>query len=301
MNWIENKQNSPEMIQLIAASSDRYRKAKLLLATQVILGVLIPVLLSSAKFLEPQLASWAALYGLLLAIADIFLFESVIKKLMKQGALAQECFDCSVLSLKWNEFEIDKPLTHTDTIEWSKSYMNTHPDESKMRDWYPVSAGTIPVDYGRLICQLSNCLWDAQLRKRYAASLLITVAIIVISIVFISMALNATVESLVLTISALLPAIIWLLKGRKAQNETIKESQRQKDFIEKLWSASIGGDDSNGLIETARSIQDSIFRRRMNSQPVFNWIYRFFRSKDQINMKDVAEAMTREYNSKLNK
>lgn len=300
MNWIENKQNSPEMIQLIAASADRYLKAKRLLAMQVILGVLIPVLLSIGKFIEPRLASWVALYGLLLTIGD-FLFESVTKKLMKQGALAQECFDCSVLSLKWNEFEIDKPLTRTDTIEWSKSYMNTHPDESKMRDWYPVSAGTIPVDYGRLICQLSNCLWDARLRKRYATSLLTTVAIIVISIVSISMFLNATVESLILTISALLPAIIWLLKGCKAQNETIKESQRQKDFIEKLWSASIGGDDSNGLIEKARSIQDSIFRRRMNSQPVFNWIYRIFRSKDQINMKVVAEAMTREYNSILNK
>lgn len=288
------------MIQLIAASADRYQKAKLFLSIQVILGVFIPVLFSISKFIEPKLASWAALYGLLLVIADFF-FEWVIKKLMKQGALAQECFDCSVLSLKWNEFEIDKPLTRTDTIEWSKSYMDTHPDESIMRDWYPVSAGTIPVDYGRLICQLSNCHWDTRLRKRYTFSLLITATIILISIVCISMALNRTVESLVLTISALLPAIIWLLKGSKAENETTKESQRQKDFIEKLWSASIGGDDSNVLIETARSIQDSIFRRRMNSQPVFNWIYRVFRSKDQINMKVVAETMTREYNSILNK
>lgn len=296
MNWLSSQQNDAGALRWIAASSDRYGRAKRLLFIQVCIGVLIPLALSIAKIAAPQISGWTAFYGVVVTILDLALLDRSHKQYMKQGALAQECFDCEVLRFDWNDDRAGTRPTQADAVAWSLDYLRRQPDQSNHIDWYPTITGEIPITYGRLICQLSNCRWDARLRRRYAAALFGTVLTLGLGVTIVSLVRRTTLEDFFLTISSLLPVIVWALRNWKTQTEVIESVEEQRKRVESLWAKSLRGElGQSGIEQASRALQDDIFSRRKGSQPIFNWIYRRFRAGDEIEMKRVAEAMVEEY------
>lgn len=297
MNWLIPNQNDPDNILWIAASSARYILAKRLLASQFGLSVGIPIVLTGLKIIIPEVSIWAALYGALLTLLDLFLIDSRLKSYLREGALAQESFDCSVLRLEWNSDRIARRPTKADAIEWSSGYLDRNQDHT---NWYPSIAGTIPVWAGRLICQLSNCRWDARLRKRYSQALFGSAFLLAILVLLINLALKTTVEVLLLSGFAILPAIIWPLRSWKYQNESTDLSLEHRRRIEGLWlDITSGRADEERATKVGRSIQDDIFLRRKGSQPVFNWIYGRFRTRDETEMNTIASLMVKEFNDRV--
>lgn len=288
-NWLEIEQAKGENIQWITALSARYKLAKQFLLLQALLVVALPVILYFDKLFIPGIATWAALYGLFVYFIDISVLEPQLMKNLKQGALAQEHFDCNVLQMDWNELGTDSQPSLADAIEWAGTFKY---DDSE--PWYSVDAGMIPPEMGRLICQLSSCMWDSRLRRRYATCLLVITIIIVVILLIIF--IERPVENLVLAVAALLPVINWLFRSRKNQLNAAMKGERQKHHIEDLWARALRSAIAPvNLSWASRSIQDNIFRRRKDSQPVFDMVYRLFRDRDQTNMKAVAKAMVQEY------
>jgi hypothetical protein len=291
-NWLVTRQNRPEVLQWIAAASDRYRRAKTLLAVQALFVVLVPVLLAAVKLVEPRVGSWAALYGVLATLLDLILLDRQLKTYQRQGALSQEAFDCEVLHLEWNDDRIGEEPTVADKVEWSRGYLTRIPDASHHRNWYPIVSGEIPVESGRLICLLSSCRWDIKLRKRYAAALFGTAVVLALMLMVFSIIADARVETLLLTAAAVLPAVVWPLRGWKTQGEVLEAVESQRKRIERLWAHILNETPSaSSLTIRARAIQDDIFQRRKSSQPIFDWVYKHFRPSDETEMNQVAEEM----------
>lgn len=296
INWLVEKQNRPELLQWIAASSDRYRRAKTLLGVQAVFVVLLPVLLATVKLVEPRVGSWAALYGVLATLLDLILLDRQLKAYQRQGALSQEAFDCEVLHLEWNDDRIGEEPTVADKVEWSRRYLTRNPDASHQLNWYPVASGEIPVESGRLICLLSSCRWDIKLRKRYSTALFGTAVVLALMIMAFSIIADARVETLLLTAAAVLPAIVWPLRGWKTQVEVLESVDSQRKRIERLWTHVLNeAPGASSLTTRARAIQDDIFQRRKSSQPVFDWVYKRFRPSDETEMNQVAEEMVKQY------
>jgi hypothetical protein len=295
-NWLEARQNRPDLLQWTAAASDRYRRAKTLLAMQALFIVIIPVLLSALKLLEPQVAEWAALYGVLAALCDLFLLDRRMKTYLREGALAQEVFDCEVLHLEWNDDRLGVTPTVADRVEWSSGFLAGNPTTSFHLNWYPIASGEIPVESGRIICLLSSCRWDMKLRKRYSVALFGTAIVLALIIIVLSVIADAQVETLLLTAAAVLPAIVWPLRGWKVQGEVLDSVENQRKRIERLWKHLLTEQPSaSSLTARARAIQDDIFLRRKSSQPIFDWVYKRFRPGDETEMAQVAEEMVRQY------
>lgn len=295
-NWLTERQNRPDSLQWIAASSDRYRRAKTLLASQALLVVLIPVLLATVKLVEPRVGSLAALYGIFATLLDLFLLDRQLKAYQREGALSQEAFDCEVLHLEWNDDRIGGEPTVADRVEWSRAYLARNPDTSHHLNWYPVISGEIPVESGRLICLLSSCRWDIKLRKRYSLALFGTAVVMALMIMVLSIIVDARVETLLLSAAAVLPAIVWPLRGWKTQGEVLESVESQRKRIERLWTHILNETPSASSLTTrARAIQDDVFQRRKSSQPIFDWVYKQFRPSDEIEMNQVAQEMVQQY------
>lgn len=297
-NWLSAEQNRAELLQWIAASSDRYGHAKSLLGIQAVFAVGVPVVLSLAKLLSPSWGAWAALYGVLATLFDVLLLDRRQKQFLKEGALAQEAFDCAVMQIEWNDERIGEPPAAADKVEWSLAYQAKVPGNSHHLDWYPTVAGTIPIEYGRLICLLSSCQWANRLHKRYAFVLFGSAIALAVAVVVVSMIVDARMETLLLTAAAVLPALVWPLRSWKLHTEVLEAVEGQRKRIERLWLAGLRLEvEQTRLTAGARGIQDDIYSRRKSTQPVFDWIYSRFRRVDEDAMKAVAAVMVAEYSN----
>lgn len=295
-NWLATEQNRPEHLGWIAASSDRYRRAKSLLAIQAIFAVVVPAVLAIAKLLSPVWGSWAALYGVLATLVDVLLLDRQQKHYLKAGALAQEAFDCAVMQIEWSDERIGERPTAADKTEWSIEYQRKNLDTSHHLNWYPTEAGAIPIEYGRLICLLSSCQWATRLHKRYAIALFGSAITLALAVMVSSMIGDVRMETLLLTAAAVLPALVWPLRGWRTHTEVLEAVENQRKRIERLWSAGLRLEvEQARLAAGVRGIQDDIYSRRKGTQPVFDWIYRRFRRGDEDAMKAVAAAMVSEY------
>lgn len=293
-NWIDT-QNSPEALTYLLASTDRYRHAKRVFVLQLITLVGIPTTLSILKLLFSELAVYAALSGLILSLLDIFVVDRVLKGFLRQGALCQEAFDCDVLRLPWIDRTSGKRPHSTSFSEWARS-QRTRTDIEHLKNWYPTVAGEIPVEFGRLICQISNCRWDSRLRRVYALMLVNVPVTIAIASLIIGVYVNPRFDALLLTLSALTPVVLWALRTWRAQADLVDATKSQHDDLMEVWRrALIDQLSQQGLDDEARMIQTEIFKRRRTSQPVFNWLYRWRRKEQEPDMREVARDFVQEF------
>ena len=230
--WLA-KQNEEPNLRRIVAATNRYDRAKAVVALQVIALVVVPILLACLRILEPSASTWVALYGTVAAIVDIAFVDRWYHTLLKQGALCQELFDCDVLGLSWNAELVDPEPGPDQVVEWALA--SQIEQRKQLANWYPVVAGTAPIEMGRLICQLSSCGWDSHLRRRYAFMLGAGAITCVLVVLTVSVAVQASVESFVFAAFTLLPAVAWSLRSWRAQSEALELADRQRNHVLAIW------------------------------------------------------------------
>lgn len=108
MNSIPATQNSPLNLDRLAAQRQLYSKAKLILGWQVCFGGPLAVGFAFMALSFPTMKSFAALWGMLITLADIAWLSPWQKRLRSLAAQIQEQFDCDVLELPWNEVKVGK-------------------------------------------------------------------------------------------------------------------------------------------------------------------------------------------------
>src|SRR4029077_11782372 len=185
-NNIPQRQNEGQSLQLLAAQRRLYSWAKVALAFQVTLVVVVPGTLLVVEHFEETFKLWAALAGLVISILDVLLLDPVKAALRHKAAATQELFDCYVLELHWPNLKGVKP-DREDVHGASAGYKT-----DGLKNWYPTDVGTLPPYVGRIICQRSNCGWDSKLRRFYRNALYVLAAIALIGAFVAASAWNLT-------------------------------------------------------------------------------------------------------------
>jgi predicted pore-forming effector associated with SMODS systems len=294
-NNIAQRQNEDQSLQLLSAQRRLYSWAKIALAIQVIVVVVIPGVLVVVEHFEESLKLWAALAGLVISILDVLLLDPVKAALRHKAAATQELFDCHVLELDWPSLKAEKP-DREDVHGVSAGY-----DEADgLRDWYPTEVGTLPLYVARIICQRSNCWWDSKLRRFYRNVLYVLAGIGLVTAFVAASAWNLTLGDFVLSVMApILPLVLWAIREAKQQSEAAERAARLKSFGDNLWGGVLQGNLAADKADAqSRAFQDEIYEHRRDSPMIFDWFYALFKDRFESQMTQGAADMIREAHEK---
>ena len=292
-NDIPRCENDDQSLRLLATQRSLYRWAKRTSLLQVVLVIVLPGVLILINRLNPAFEVWFAFAGLFIAVIDTAAIDPIISGFRQKAAAMQEWFDCRVLDLEWPELIVSKP-------DREDIRMSVTPDETKLlTDWYPIIVGTLPLHVARIICQRSNCWWDAKLRRFYGrAVIFFTIAVIVSLTVFGVRANLSFGEFMISFLTPVLPLILWSFREARQHNEAAERIDRLKAFGDQLWNQTMSRSlDETALRGESRKFQDEIYRRRERSPLVFDWFYYLFRNRFEMQMQNSAAEMVAEAHS----
>ena len=293
-NTIPQSENDDQSLRMLATQRGLYRWAKTTSLIQVVLVIVLPGALIVLNRLNPAFDVWSAFAGLFIAVLDTSVIDPIISGFREKAAAMQEWFDCKVLDLEWPELIVSKP----DREDIRASV--TEKESRLLKDWYPISVGTLPLHVARIICQRSNCWWDAKLRRFYGRAVLASGVIVIASVMVIAITANLSfVEFLISLLTPVLPLILWGVREAKQHHEAAERIDRLKTFGDQLWSNAMDRTiDAAAIRAESRKFQDEIYRRRQRSPMVFDWFYYLFRTRFEAQMQNSAVEMVAEAHSK---
>jgi hypothetical protein len=300
MNSIPLEQNSERQLLRLAAQRQLYASAKRIFGWQMFLGGPVAVGIAFVAIAIPSLQGYAALWGVLVVVIDIVFLTRRQKNLRLKAAQIQEAFDCEVLHLPWQGLKVGRRPDHELVVEQASYYLRVEKTMPPLTDWYPKEVGTLPLHIARLICQRANCWWDSKQRRRYAATVIVSVTAIFAITLFFGMSNDLTVEGFVLSVLA--PLSPALLLGYRQFIEQIDAARRLDDLkahAEDLWVAALSRVPEQELTAESRNLQDEIFENRKRSPLVFDFVFKRLRQGYEEQMNRGAAELIAEAVSKL--
>lgn len=300
MNNIALVQNEEPQLRLLWARRELYARGKRVLAAQLALTIIVPVVGSIVSAFVLDLRGYVALASLLITVLDTTVIDRWHRTLRKTAAKMQEQFDTSVLELPWDEFVVGDRVGREEIHGLSKEFASNRPDP-ELVNWYPQVVAQAPLRLARIICQRTNLWYDGMLRRRYGRwvlSLAITLTFILLTV---ALATGLTVDSLVVGVLApASPVIIWGLREYFRQRDTADRLDRLLLGADRLWDrARAGSCDEHECITQSRQFQNAIFDHRCSSPLTFSWLYTLHRGDLEQRMNRSAEDMVRELNEQL--
>lgn len=292
---IDKRQNSERQLDLLAAGSFFYRRAKFFLGLQFALTVPAAVVLAIIILKVPEAKEWTTFYALSIALLDTLVLDKVQSHYKKLGARTQELFDSELLELEWNTLRSGNKPDSEDLLQ-AASKFKKRSGMDRLRDWYPPAVFELPLPLARLVCQRANTWWDASLRKKYAVVLIAILVLIIASVFIVSLFAGHTVEEMVLSVYApIAPAVLWSFREIGRQHKAAEALDKLRANVEQLWFVSLSGNlDKAKLDIKSRQIQDSIFDGRVGNPLIFDWINRLVRPAQQVSMNAKAGELVAE-------
>ncbi len=300
MNSIPQLQNQESQIQQLAAQRQLYFDAKGIFSFQVFL-VTLGILFSFLGLAFPGIQALAGLGIILVMFWDIIALEPHQRKLTQKAAQIQEAFDCKVLGLEWENVKgIQQPLID-DIIINAERHKKYDPAFTKLKDWYIVSVGELPLSVARIICQKSNIQWDAELRRRYAKGITILLFILFVVVVVVSILNQTTTDKwIILIVVPLMPAFLLGIREYKKHKATSDNLDHMMNvttsLIEKVFNKSISDEE---LMQVSRKLQNEIYDHRRTAPLIFDWIYRRLWKENEEHMNKTAAVLIKEYLEKV--
>lgn len=300
VNSIPTTQNQVDALQQLAAQRHLYSFAKKLFIVQLILAGPVAIAWAFGVILRPELKSWAALFGLIVALTDVVLLTPWQKRLRDHAARIQEAFDCDVLELPWNSIKVGHRPDPELVKEHADAYSQIASRFSPLTDWYPPIVGDLPLSVARVICQRTNCWWDSKQRRRYAVSILVVTGVITAAITAIAVAGDFSVNDLLLAIVApLAPTFVLAFRQASEHSEAANRLDKLKAHAERLWTDTSSGNSPPHVAAETRSLQDEIFENRKRSPFVFDWIFMRLRKDYEAQMNHGAGQLVADAKKRL--
>lgn len=297
---IATEQNTQKQLLRLAAQRQLYATAKKVFGVQVVLSGPVAIALSFSAMSIPALKFYAAMWGMMLLLCDLFWFTPWQKKLREKGARVQELFDCDVLLLPWNSIKADKRPDPELIREQAEKYGKWADKMPPLVNWYAPAVDSLPLYVGRLACQRSNCWWDSKQRRRYAG--LIIAIILATSVVLLCLAAGNgfTIADFFLKVVApLSPAFALGMRQFREQRETADRLDKLKDHTEQLWNDALNGRPEPEISADSRVLQDEIFENRKRSPLVFDTFFKGLRRDYEVQMNHGVDELVDEAKHKL--
>ena len=282
---IIQQQNEDINIKYLAAQKQIYSLGKSFFATQAIIAVPIPILIS---LITPYLGktqekiAWVfILYSIAASFIEV-LFDDKAGKLKKLAASIQEKFDCNVLNIEWNRTLL--PNMPDDEVVFRHYRKHIKKNKlDKLYDWYSTEIKDVHTNLATIICQRTNCNYDFTLRKRYSSTILL-LAIGTFALLFvISSSYGISLQTFITNaLFPSLPVFILAYKQISSNKDSIENLSQLKDLIEsQLSTLNINQTIDNNLI---RQIQDKIYYKRILSPLLPDWVYNYLRNDLELEM-----------------
>lgn len=300
MNSIPERQNAPLALRWLGAQRRLYAVAKILLGLQLILSGPLSVFVALVVMRWPDAKALATFWGLLVVAADLAWLTPWQRRLRDMAARTQELFDCDVLELPWNPIKTGTRPDPETAIEYAAKYQRDAPHMPTLLNWYPPAVGCVPLHSARVICQRSNCRWDAKQRRMYAGIVLGVVIVVVVFVFVVGLSREATLPNFLLGLLApLIPMLVLGYRICLEQLEAAKRLDSIKQHIELLWHDLLEGTSESEVAARSRVLQDEIYESRRKSPPVFDAIFKFMRPSLEVQMTLSADELVAEVRQKL--
>jgi hypothetical protein len=301
VNDIPAKQNQETQLRRLAAQRQIYTLAKQILGIQVIITGPIAILLAFGALLIPGLKLYAGCLGIVMSLADLIWITPWLKRLRTRAATIQEAFDCDVLSLPWNTIKVGKRLEPETEKHYADAYEKARASMPPLENWYPIEAGVLPLHVGRLVCQRSNCWWDAKQRRRYAAAVLCFTIGMLIALLVLGMVENLHLQDFFSKVLIpLSPALLLGVRQFVENMDAAARADKLREVSEQLWQDTLSGSSGNEIESRSRALQDEIFEHRKRNPPVADLVFRRLRSKLEAEMNHGADELVRQARQRLN-
>lgn len=296
MNSIPQEQLKEKQLDRLAAQRQLYSDAKAIQAVQMAFSIPIVAVFSVVVVFFPEFKAYSAFWGITATILDTVLFNPWQKSLKQKAARIQELFDCDVLQMDWRELKVGSRHDAETVAEAASKHKRKEQDFQKLKNWYPVSVGKLPLHLARIVCQRANCWWDAELRRRYAMVMMSIVGSLTLFVFLLGIIGGITLENFFLVVLApLLPVFTFGIRQFNEHRESANTLDRLKGHSEKLWDKAVSGKFTpEELAIASRELQDEIYDHRKRSPLVFDWIYRRLRNTHEEQMNKGAEALVEE-------
>ena len=165
---------------------------------------------------------------------------------------------------------------------------------SKLENWYSTDVGKLPLHLGRIICQRSNCWWDAELRRRYASWVLVVLSVLTVLTLFLGLIWNFTLAKLILgVVGPLMPAFVIGIREYKEHNKYAAQLDKLREYVESLWNKALSDANPDELTRDSRKLQDEIYNLRRTSPLIFDWVYGLLIKEDEKLMNTAAGVMVK--------
>src|SRR6266567_1958278 len=301
-NTISQDQNTPRQLERLAAQRYLYSAAKHFLTGQLFLDLVSPIALAVIVALFPGFGIYGALIALLILVSDFYL-ESLQSSKREQAAGVQELFDCELLGLPRQDLIARNIPDTVEIMEAAEKYKRSDPAYKALKNWYPSEIDTLPLYLARLVCQRINCLWDVQLRRKYLQVVGIMFFILCVIVMTVALVKGLTVGNFLLVVVApLLPAIGWIIREYRGQNEAIRRKDTLKRYAEELWTDAINKRISVEEIERkSRGLQDQIYNNRCSNPLILDAFYKSLLPKNEGQMNRSAKELADEALQSLSK
>jgi hypothetical protein len=252
--------------------------------------------------LFPGFGIYGVLIALLILVSDFYL-ESLQSSRQEQAAGIQELFDCELLDLHCPDLIMRNIPDTAEIMEAAERYKRSDPTHEALKDWYSPEVDKLPMYLARLVCQRTNCLWDVQLRRKYLQYVHVIFFILCAVVMIIALVKGLTVGNFLLVVIApLSPAIAWVIREFRGQNEAIRRKDELKRYAEFLWTDAIKKRVSVEEMERkSRGLQDQIYNYRCKTPLILDAFYKYFRTKNEAQMNRSGKDLTVEALQSLGK
>jgi len=282
---IHARQNEPQQLRRLGAQRNLYTRAKTILGTQIMLGGVVAFMLAIAVLFNPALKIAVTFYGLIVALAGELWLVPWQKKLREKAAKIQEAFDCYVLGLSWHELKAGKPIDGEVEVNESARYQEWARTMPPIENWYSTEVDHLPIAIGRVCCQRSNCWWDATQRRMFGAALIIILMLMLLAVLVVGLVLDLSLGNIVVSVAApLAPAALICLRQYREHADTASRLDFLKDHALRLFDEACRNPEAQNLADRSRALQDEIFDSRKRSPPLFDWIFKIIRTRQEVQM-----------------
>lgn len=299
-NDIPRLQNEDRALQLLAAQRQLYARAKRLLGLQLLLVGPVTTLIVVFSIYEPSLRAHAIAWGVTIFVLDASWLVPAQRRLRESAARVQERFDCDVLSLRWDTTKVGNPEPNESVHEQAQHYQVWASTMPPLEGWYPESVQRLPLTLARIVCQRTNCWWDAKQRRSYAAVMAGWVLLSALAVVWIGGVARLTIPDLMLfVVLPLLPTLRLAHQQWDEHRSAADRLDRLREHAERLWRIAISNPSDPNLEQEARTLQGEIFDGRKRNPPVFDFIFKRLRDRQEAQMNTGAEQLVHEAEQRI--
>ncbi len=295
MNQIPIEQNSQKQLERLAAQRELYSSGKKWYVAQIVLTVVIPVISAMTSIYLTELAIFSAIFGVCVFVFDISIIDPEINKKKIKAAKIQELFDCDVLKIPKSPLKIVDDVTVEEVLIYYNAHIKIRENVEKIKDWYSPSVGQLSIKTARILCQRTNCWWDANLRRRFSVFLKYSSIVLFLIVLLLGYLANLTLINFTLIASTLIPFFQFCIKQYNENNEAANRLKELIAYSVQIWNeALINSCDEQTMTTNSRRLQDAIFEHRIKNPLILNVFYKLFRDKDEELMNGTSEILIQE-------